>query len=97
MSAVSISQFLMLYAWFPLSILLIFLLLIARFYGRTSGERMYFGWFVVPVILFGAATARYSSLNRIAGDSLGDVLFAGAGAFLIVMCVFLYHVMTRDR
>jgi hypothetical protein len=94
---VSISQFLMLYVWFLLSVLLLLLFLIARFYERSSHERTYFHLYALPIVLFGIATARYSSINQIAGDGLGDILMAGAGIALIGLCVFLYYLMTRGR
>lgn len=97
MAAVSISQFLMLYSWFVLAGLLVFLLLIARFYQRFSGEPTYFRLFSLPVILFGIATVRYASINQIAGDELGDMLSIIGGAALVFQCLFLYHVMTRNR
>lgn len=97
MAAVSLSQFLMLYGWFPLAVVLILLLLIARFYERSSGERTYFQLFIVPIVLFGIGTTRYSSVNRIAGDWLGDLLMGAGGIVLLVLCLLLYHLMTRDR
>lgn len=97
MAAVSISQFLMLYSWFALAGLLLFVLLIARFYQRFSGETTYFRLFSVPIVFFGMAMARYASINQVAGDSFGDVLSGIAGAILVVECLYLYHIMTRNR
>lgn len=97
MGTVSVSQFLMLYAWFPLALLLVFLLLIARFYERFASERTFFGFFAFPILFFGIATMRYASLNRIAGDPLADVLMAVGGIMLITLCFFLYLLMTRNR
>lgn len=93
----SISQFVILYAWFPLALLLMFLLLIARFYERSANERTFFGFFGLPIFLFGAGMIRYASVNAIAGDTLGDLLLGVAGLILIVLCLFLYHLMTRNR
>lgn len=97
MGAVSLSQFLTLYAWFPLAILLVFLLLIARFYQRFANEKTFFRLFIAPVVLFGLATVRYSSLDQVAGDSLGDLLLAAGGSVLIVLCLLLYRQMLRNR
>lgn len=97
MGAVSVSQFLTLYVWFPLAILLVFLLLIARFYQKFANEQTYFRLFGVPIVLFGAATVRYSSIDRIGGDTLADVLLGGGGIILIVLCLFLYWLMMRNR
>jgi hypothetical protein len=96
-AAVSVSQFVMLYSWFALAGILVFLLLIARFYQRSSNEQTYFRLFVLPIILFGMSTVRYASINQVAGDGLGDALTILAGLSLVVQCVFLYHLMTRNR
>jgi membrane-associated phospholipid phosphatase len=95
--AVSVSHFVMLYGWFTLAALLMFLLLIARFYQRFSGESTYFQWFLMPILLFGAATVRYTSIDQIAGDGLGDILLVVGGAALGFLCVRLYTAMTRNR
>lgn len=97
MAALSISQFLTLYTWFLLVFLLVFLLLIARFYQKFSSERTFFGLFTVPILLFGAAMMRYASINQLAGDTAADGLLALAGVVLSVLCLFLYHMMTRNR
>lgn len=97
MAAGSISQFIILYTWFPLALLLMFLLLIARFYERSANERTFFGFFGLPIVLFGAGMIRYASVNAVAGDVLGDALFSIGGVSLIVLCLFLYHLMTRNR
>jgi hypothetical protein len=96
-AAVSVSQFVMLYSWFVLAGILVFLLLIARFYQRFSSEQTYFQLFIVPIVLFGMSTVRYASINQVAGDALGDGLTILAGVSLVVQCVFLYHLMTRNR
>ena len=97
MGAVSVSQFLMLYVWFILAIVLVFLLLIARFYERFAHEQTYFRLFSVPLVLFGLATVRYSSLDRIGGDVLADLLLAAAGLVLTGLCLLLYSLMTHNR
>lgn len=97
MGAVSVSQFLTLYVWFPLAILLVFLLLIARFYQKFASEPTYFRLFGVPIVLFGVATVRYSSIDQIGGDPLADILAASAGIILLVLCLLLYWLMTRNR
>jgi hypothetical protein len=87
----------MIYTWFPLAVLLLLLLLIARFYEKFSGKRTYFRWYVVPVILFGAAMARYASVGQLAGDRLGDVISALAGVVLLLLTVSLYRLMAAGR
>ena len=97
MAAVSVSQFLTLYLWFPLAFVLVFLLLIARFYQRFAMERTFFEGFAVPILLFGAAVMRYASIGHLAGDLAGDVLMGLAGCSLLGMSVFLYYRMTQNR
>ncbi len=97
MAGISIAQLLMLYASFLLAFLLGFLLLIARFYQRFASERTFFQLFSVPMVLFGAGLVRYASLDQITGDSLGDVLIGAAGLVLVLLCVLLYYLMTRNR
>ncbi|HEX2906868.1 MAG TPA: hypothetical protein VHO69_08415 [Phototrophicaceae bacterium] len=97
MGAASVNQFFLLYGWFPLAILLVFLLLIARFYQRFANEYTYFRLFFIPIVLFGIAAVRYSSIDTIAGDTLADLLLGIAGITLIALCLFLYWLMTRNR
>ena len=87
----------MLYTWFPLAALLFLLLLIARFYEKFSGEHTYFRLFSLPIVLFGAATVRYASVNRMAGDALADAMMAVGGLVLTLLCLFLFRRMTAGR
>jgi hypothetical protein len=91
--SLSLNQFLALYIWFPLAVLLIFLLLIARFYQKFSGEQTFFRLFLVPLVFFGAAAVRYASVGQIAGDTLADVLLGVAGLILIALSLHLYRLM----
>lgn len=77
--------------------LIYMLALIARFYEVNSGEKTYYRYFVVPPVLFGSATARYSSLNRWGGDWIADILLFVGGAVLLGLCYYLYHRMTSGR
>jgi hypothetical protein len=97
MTTTSLSQLLMLYTWFALAAVLFFFLLIARFYQKFSGERTYFRLFLVPMLLFGGAAVRYSSIDRIAHDAMGDLLLAAAGVVLAGLCLYLYRRMTVGR
>jgi hypothetical protein len=94
-AAISISQLLTLYIFFPLAAVLTFMLLIARYYQRFASERTFFQWFAVPVVLFGIATMRYASINEIAGDGFGDVLFGVAGLVLMPLVILLYRRMAK--
>lgn len=97
MHPLSLNQLLTLYTWFPLAALLFFLLLIARFYEKFSGERTYFRFFSMPLLFFGSGAVRYASINTIAGDALGDLLFALGGAALLLLCAALYSRMVLGR
>jgi hypothetical protein len=92
-----LSQLLLLYTWFALAAVLGFLLLIARFYERFSGERMRYRWFVLPIIGYGLASVRYASIDRLGGDALGDALAALAGVALMVLCAHMLQRMVGGR
>lgn len=97
MTAITAHQLLTILAWFLLAILLAFLLLIARFYENVSNERTHFWMFVLPVIVFGLASARYAFINQLGGDLLGDGLWFVGGVILAGLCVYLYKLMTSGR
>lgn len=89
MNEVSLHQFLVLYTWFPLAVLLLFMLLIARFYQRFSGERTFFWLYILDAILFGAMCVRYASVGIVTGDIVSDVLAILAGGLLIFLVLLL--------
>jgi len=95
--SLSLNQFLTLYSWFPLAVLLMFMLLIGRFYEKFSGTRTYFRWFAVPVILFGVGCVRYASVMKLNGDWLADLMLGGAGIFLLPLSIRLYQVMVTQK
>jgi hypothetical protein len=95
--SLSTNQFLMLYTWFLVTALLILTLLIARFYQRFSGTRGFYAWFLVPVLLFGVAAIRYTSVGSMSGDALADVLSALGGTVLMMLCFMMYRLMLYKR
>ncbi len=97
MTPQSLNQFFLLYAWFPLAALLFFLLLIARFYEKFSGERTYFRLFLVPLVLFGLAAARGASVEQLNGDALSGLLSGSAGLLLLLLCGRLFRLMLRKH
>jgi type II secretory pathway component PulF len=97
MSASALSQLLMLYTWFVLAAILSFVMLIARFYEKFSGQRTYFRLFLMPILLFGAAAVRYASIDQVAHDAFGDLLTASGGALLALLCIHLYRRMLVGR
>ena len=97
MTAITAHQTLTLLSWFAVAILLVILLLIARFYENVSGERTYFWLFGVPIIFWGMAAARYAFLGQVGGDALGDGLWLVGGLLLAGLCIYLYNLMTAGR
>ncbi len=97
MTAITVSQILTLYTWFPLALLLLFLLLIARHYQRSTGETTRFLWFLAPLLLFGLAVVRYSSIDHVSGDILANGLLGGGGLILLGASLYLYRRMSRHR
>lgn len=93
MNSLSLSQFFVLYLWFPLAVLIGILVLIARFYERFSGRRTYYPLLVAAAVLFGVAVVRYAAAEQITGDLLADVLLAAAGLLLGAACLRLYWLM----
>lgn len=95
--SLSLNQFFMLFMWFPLTALLLLLMLIARFFERFSGHSTYYKWLIGPVVLFGLGFVRYASIKPIAGDALGDVMLGIAGLFLLILSSRLYWLMIVNR
>lgn len=89
------------------ALLLMVMLLIARFYQRTSGEHSAYGLFLIPAVLFLAAGLRYAWLGRqtgsspvqtlVAGDPAADLLRFAGGILLVFLCLFVYRLMTGRR
>lgn len=88
------SQLIILYDWFLRVGLIVFLLLIARFYQRFSGEKTYFRLFLIPIVLFGIQAVRQTNFSQ---DTLGNLLSAAAGITLLGLCILLYRRMTAGR
>lgn len=97
MIAITPNQILLLYTWFPLAVSIALMLLVARFYQKFSGERTYYRFYFVSLVLFGGAAVRYASLDQIAGDVWGDLMQGAAGLVLIVLSVYLFRLMTNGR
>ncbi|MBN2305305.1 MAG: hypothetical protein JXQ72_12540 [Anaerolineae bacterium] len=94
MDKLSLHQLLNIYVWFGLGIILFLLALIARFYERLSTQRTYYQWFVVPLLALAIATVRFSQLDRVTGDPLGDLCLFVAGITLAALCYHVYRLMT---
>jgi hypothetical protein len=97
MDNVSAHQFLMIYTWFGLTILVFLMALIARFYERLSGKRTYYQFFGVPVAAFAGATVRLVGVNHVVGDAWADAFLLVGGTTLAALCVHVYRLMTSGR
>lgn len=65
--------------WGIVSLLLVILCAVARFYQFTSGQNTRYRWFAAPVLLLIAGAVRYALIGDRVGDALGDALiFAGS-------------------
>jgi hypothetical protein len=93
-SADAFSQLVILYGWFLLVGLIVFLMLIARFYQRFSGEKTYFILYLVPMVLFGVQAVRQTNFPH---DVLGNLMASVAGVMLLGLSLFLYWRMTSKR
>lgn len=97
MSSVSLHQFLTLYSWFPLAALLLFLLLIARFYARFSGQRTYHWLYLVPMIGAGIVVVRSASAGPPADDLILVTTSLVSGLTLTVLVIRLAHLMLAQK
>ena len=97
MDASSLHQFLTLYTWFPLTVLLAMMLLIGRFYQKFSGEQTYFWLYLLAIVLFGAFFARIANIGFIVGDFLSDALSIISGSLLIFLSLLLYLRMMNSK
>lgn len=97
MTTLTLAQALTLFIWFMLTILLLFLLLIARLYWVISGERTFYWGYLIPIALFGIASAHSAFLNQPTSDGLSEVLWAVGGLVLIVLCAYLYRRLSAKQ
>src|SRR5512134_2788526 len=93
-----ISSLLTVYTWVIVCILLFFLFAIARFYERKSGRQSFYASFLLPIILFAIATARYIPLApAIVGDLWADLLRFAAGTLVGGFGLLLLRLMMGSR
>jgi len=88
------NQFIILYGWFLLVGLIVFLMLIARFYQRFAGEKTYYQLFLIPMMLFGVQIVRRANFSR---DPFGSLSAALGGVVLLALSIILYRRMTHGR
>jgi hypothetical protein len=93
---ISLTQALTLLIWFLLSALLAFLLLIARFYERTTHERTYYWGYLIPILCFGIASVQDALNDRSATDLFAELMWSVGGVVLLLLCYRLYQRMTNE-
>jgi hypothetical protein len=83
------------YAWGAITILLLFLYLIARFYEHKAGQRSHYSLFLVPTGLFLFGAMRYAFFAAdFVGDPAGDAALFAGGTALFLLGHFLLDLMT---
>lgn len=92
-----INTILTVYTWFPLAALLAILLMIARFFQVQTRSNVYYGFFLLPIVLFGVAIAYQASVGRVMAVPLADGLSLVGGLVLVGLCMQLYRRMTSGR
>lgn len=87
-----------LYNWGIVAVLLVFQFLIARFYEKKSGQRSFYAFFLVPALLFLAASVRYAfGTDDLAGDVWGDSLLFVGGGILAGLSTMLFRLMMGGK
>jgi hypothetical protein len=93
-----LTKLLTLYIWVGISVLILLLNRIARFYQLTTGVRTYYRLFIVPVVFFLAGMVRYLVADAgFAGDVLADICFFLGGVSLSLVGYYLLQLMTGGR
>jgi uncharacterized membrane protein YoaK (UPF0700 family) len=93
----ALHQFLVLYTWFPLTALLVFFLLIARFYQRFSEAQTHYYLYIVAIILFGALAIRQAGIEITSQDWLSALLSIAGAIFLVIPAGLLAYLMLRRK
>ena len=95
--SLSLNQFLLLYTWFLTTALIVFLLLIARFYQHFSGKRTYYRFFLAPILLWGVFAVRYASVDALTRSTFADLTLGLGGVIMSVLCGNLYRLMLTSK
>jgi hypothetical protein len=91
------SNILALYSWGGVSVLLLFLFAIARFFERKSSRQSFYPLFLLPVLLFVLSAVRYAIVGDFVGDTVADLGRAIGGILLYGLGYFLLNLMTGGR
>lgn len=92
-----ISRILTLLAWLGVATLLILLYRIAYFYEVSARQPTHYRWFLAPLVLLGLGGLRYTWVNMVAGDVIGDSLLMAGGFTLVLLGMFLLREMMGGR
>ena len=93
----SLNQLILLYMWFATTAILLFLLIIARFYEQFSGKKTHYRWVILVIIGFGIGFIRYAEVSVLLGDMPGDLILGSSGLFLIGFSSRLFWMMVINR
>ena len=86
--------FLHLISWLIFSFMLTIVMLIARFYEKKAGQRTFYQFYFIPILLFiGAGVIYLLRGASFVGDEYGDVLLTAAGLLTIALVGYLYSLM----
>ena len=97
---------LVVFSWIVAAVLIFFLFLIGRFYEVRFGQKSYFQFMLIPLVMFVTAGiwdgvfANYHSGNPLldfVGAFFPDILFFLGGVILVVLCYNLYRKMMGGR
>jgi hypothetical protein len=97
MSVTSLHQFLVLYMWFGLVVLMLFWALIGRFYQRFSGKKTYYKWHILAALPSGIVAVRSASNPFLQLDALNTLLSFGAMFVFLILIIHLYRLMMGNK
>ncbi len=92
MDSLTLHQVFIALTWLLLTLLLIILWLLARFFQRLSAKQTHYRWLLVPLVLFTAA-----AIQAIAAPEGTPAAYAAAfigSLWLSAFCLHLYRKMT---
>ena len=92
-----LGNILTIFTWGGVSILLLFLFVIARFFERKSSRSSYYPLFLFPIVLFLGSAIRYIITDDFVGDPWADLGRVLGGVMVCGLGIFLLNLMTGDR
>jgi hypothetical protein len=92
-----LANVLALYTWGGVSVLLVFLFAIARFFERKSSRKSFYPLFLLPILLFMGSAIRYIVVGDVVGDLWGDLGRILGGVLVCGLGFYLLKLMTGGR